>query len=166
MTKDAIYARLDALGVPYTRFEHEAAFTMEECYALPFAEPDVTICKNMLLCNTQRTQFYLYISPAGKRFRTSAVSKLIGASRLSFAPEEALMERLETASGSLSPFGLWCPQAEGIRFVADQGVRMTERIAFHPCDNTSTVVFRQDDFWERVASTFPGGVLWIDAPEA
>ena len=37
MTKEAIYARLDELGVPYTRYEHEAAHTMEACYALPFA---------------------------------------------------------------------------------------------------------------------------------
>ena len=165
MTKEAIYARLDALGVPYTRYEHEAAHTMEACYALPFAAPDVTICKNMLLCNTQKTQFYLYVSPAGKRFRTSAVSKLIGTSRLSFAPEESLMERLETASGSLSPFGLWCEGASGVRFVADKGVRQTDKIAFHPCDNTSTVVFSQEDFWGRVAATFPE-VLWIDAPDA
>ena len=165
MTKEAIYARLDELGVPYTRYEHEAAHTMEACYALPFAAPDVTICKNMLLCNTQKTQFYLYVSPAGKRFRTSAVSKLIGTSRLSFAPEESLMERLETASGSLSPFGLWCEGASGVRFVADKGVRQTDKIAFHPCDNTSTVVFSQEDFWGRVAATFPE-VLWIDAPDA
>ena len=165
MTKEAIYARLDELGVPYTRYEHEAAHTMEACYALPFAAPDVTICKNMLLCNTQKTQFYLYVSPAEKRFRTSAVSKLIGTSRLSFAPEESLMERLETASGSLSPFGLWCEGASGVRFVADKGVRQTDKIAFHPCDNTSTVVFSQEDFWGRVAATFPE-VLWIDAPDA
>ena len=83
--KAVILERLRALGVPFDLYEHAPAYTMEECLALPFAQEDVTICKNMLLCNARET--WLYLSLAGKRFRTSTVSRLIGTSRLQFAPE-------------------------------------------------------------------------------
>ena len=148
--KEDVLARLDRLGVPHETWHHEAAFTMEACYALPFASPEVMICKNILLCNRQQTAFYLYITPAFKRFRTADVSKLLGVSRLSFAPEEKLLPMLGVTSGSLSPFALWYDQDRLITFAADEAVRTTPRIAFHPCDNTATVVFTQEDFWDGV----------------
>ena len=56
------YDFLDALGVEYQRIDHEAAMTMEAC-----EEIDKTlgamICKNLLLCNRQETEFYLLLMP-------------------------------------------------------------------------------------------------------
>lgn len=148
-TKETILARLDALGVPYDRYDHPAA-TLEDCRRLPFAAPEVTVCKNILLCNRQQTAFYLYLTLPDKPFRTSAVSHALGSSRLSFAPGDCLESMLHLHSGSLSPLGLWFDEARAITLAADAEIRATARIAFHPCDNTCTVVFDQPDFWERV----------------
>ena len=52
------YDFLDALGISYTRIDHEAAMTMEACAAVDEAL-EATICKNLLLCNRQCTDFYL-----------------------------------------------------------------------------------------------------------
>lgn len=160
--KAIIIERLRAMDVPFELYEHAPAYTMEECLALPFAQADVTICKNMLLCNAKET--WLYLTLAGKRFRTATVSKLIGTSRLQFAQENLLMELLETESGSLAPFGLWFDSAHKVRFAVDEAVRRTRRIAFHPCDNTATVVFRQEDFWNRIVPEFGAEPLFLTVP--
>lgn len=72
--------------IPFELFEHEAAHTMADCLALSYAAPDVTFCKNILLCDRKQTAFYLYVTLPDKHFRTADVSKLLGVSRLSFAP--------------------------------------------------------------------------------
>lgn len=162
--KAAVLQRLDALAVPHQVYPHAAAFTMEDCLALPFAGPDVTICKNILLCNRQQTAFYLYVTLAGKPFRTADVSKLLGVSRLSFAPEGCLEEMLQLRSGSLNPMGLWFDEAHRIAFVVDTAICRTPRIAFHPCDNTATVVFAQEDFWNKVVPTLGTPPVFLDVP--
>ncbi len=162
--KAAVLAKLNELGVPHDVWEHQAAFTMEDCLALPFAAPDVTICKNILLCNRQQTDFYLYLTLAGKHFRTADVSKMLGVSRLSFAPEECLMDMLQLRSGSLNPMGLWYDAEHRITFVVDRAVQQTKRIAFHPCDNTATVVFDQDVFWQQVVPTLGKTPIFLDVP--
>ncbi len=162
--KAAVLERLNAMNVPHDVWEHEAAFTMEDCLALPFATPDVTICKNILLCNRQQTEFYLYLTLANKHFRTADVSKMLSTSRLSFAPEECLMEKLQLHSGSLNPMGLWYDADHRITFVVDRAVQQTPRIAFHPCDNTATVVFDQDVFWKQVVPTLGAVTIFLSVP--
>lgn len=148
--KAAIMARISALGIPHEYHEHAPAHTMADCMALPYAAPDVTFCKNLLLCNTAKTVFYLYVTLPDKPFRTGDVSKRLGSSRLSFAPAELLPEMLHLESGSLSPLGLWFDEEQRIRLAFDREVRRAGRIAFHPCDNTATVLFDQRVFFEQV----------------
>ena len=144
--KARVLNHLQALSIPCEVYEHPAVFTMEECLALPYAAPDVTFCKNILLCNRQQTAFYLYVTLPDKPFRTADTSKLLHSSRLSFAPSECLPTMLGLESGSLSPLGLWF----------DEG-----RIAFHPCDNTATVVFAQEVFWTQVVPTLGHEPIWL-----
>ena len=148
--KQEVLSRLSTLGVAFEHYEHAAAHTMADCLALPYAAPDVAFCKNILLCNRTKTDYYLYVTPPEKPFRTADVSKALGVSRLSFAPAEDLPRLLGLESGSLSPFALWFDPEKTIRLVIDEDVRAEGRIAFHPCDNTATVIFRQEDFWSQV----------------
>lgn len=163
--KDEIYARLDSMGIPFTRYDHTAAHTMEDCYALPFCTPEVIFCKNILLCNRQQTAFYLYVMPADKAFRTADISKRLNSSRLSFAPEECLMEMLGVQSGSLSPFAMWYDGEHRISLVFDGEVHRQEgKIAFHPCDNTSTMVFDAEVFWTQVIPGLKVPVTELEVP--
>lgn len=43
------------------------------------------ICKNLFLCNRQKTQFYLLMLEGEKVFKTKDLSKQLGVARLSFA---------------------------------------------------------------------------------
>ena len=78
------FALLDHLHIPYSRVEHEPAETMEACAAISDAL-GIRICKNLFLCNRQKTDFYLLTMPEDKPFHTKNLSAQIGSSRLSFA---------------------------------------------------------------------------------
>ena len=160
-TKEIIMSRIRELNIPHEYHEHAAAHTMEDCLALPYAAPDVTFCKNLLLCNTPKTAFFLYVTVPDKPFRTGDISKRLGSSRLSFAPSECLMDMLHLQSGSLSPLGLWFDGAQRIRLAFDKDVQREGRIAFHPCDNTATVLFDQQVFWEQVVPALEHEPLFI-----
>ena len=86
------FALLNQLHIPYSRVEHEPAETMEACAAISDAL-GIRICKNLFLCNRQKTDFYLLTMAEDKPFHTKDLSAQIGSSRLSFAPPE-LMEEL------------------------------------------------------------------------
>jgi len=149
-TRRQVLAFLDGHGIPYEMHEHERAHTIDDCLKMPFIKDNVTICKNILLCNRQQTQFYLMLLKPLTPFRTAVVSKALGVSRLSFAPENALEDRLHLTSGSVSPLGLLFDQKHEITLCYETGVRDTDQIAFHPCDNSATVIFSQQVFWEQV----------------
>ena len=159
--KDGVIARLGELEIPCAVHEHEAAHTMEDCLALPYAAPDVTFCKNILLCNRQLTDFYLLVMPPEKVFRTSEVSKKLGSSRLSFAPPELMREMLGVESGSLSPLAVWFDEEKQVKLVFDCEVRRAGKIAFHPCDNTATLVFEQEIFWNQAVPALGVEPIWI-----
>jgi Ala-tRNA(Pro) deacylase len=100
-----VYDLLDSLQIEYQRIDHEPAMTMEACAAIDEAL-DAVICKNLLLCNRQQTEFYLLMIPGGKQFKTSVLSKQIGSSRLSFASAEHMERLLDITPGSVSVLGL------------------------------------------------------------
>lgn len=149
-TRNEILAFLDSHGIVYELHEHQPAFTIDDCLRMPFNTPDVTICKNICLCNRQQTAFYLMLLKPLTPFKTAVVSKALGVSRLSFAPADALPKLLHLTSGSVSPLGLYYDQDHSITLCYEQAIRDTARIAFHPCDNSATVIFTQEEFWTKV----------------
>ena len=90
------YDFLDGLGIRYQRTDHERADNMEACNEID-AVLGVIICKNLFLCNRQKTRFYLLVMPGDKPFRTKELSGQMGISRLSFADEEAMEVLLKWA---------------------------------------------------------------------
>ena len=134
-----VYDFLDSLGVTYQRIDHEAAMTME-----------ATICKNLLLCNRQETQFYLLMLPGDKVFKTKELSAQIGSSRLSFAKAEYMEQYLDITPGSLSVLGLMNDKDRMVRLLIDEDVLTGEYIGCHPCINTSSLRLRTKDLVEKI----------------
>ena len=145
------YDLLDRLGVEYERIDHEALFTIDACAevdrALGF---EFGVCKNLLLCNKQRTDFYMYLLAGTKRFETKVFSRFLGVSRLSFAPGEMMEELVNITPGSLSVLGLMYDEARRVRLCVDEAVLQSEFFACHPCVNTSTLKFRTADLVGKV----------------
>lgn len=146
----SILSMLDSWCIPYELHRHPPAHTIDDCLAMDFITPDVVICKNLFLCNRQKTSFYLMLIHPKKAFHTAFVSKAIGVSRLSFAPDELLPQMLGLAPGAVSPLGLCFDKQHCIQLVCDDSLVTYPRIAFHPCVNTSTVIFNKELFWQSV----------------
>jgi len=164
-TRREVLKLLDENNIPYEFYEHERAHTIDDCLQMPFITEDVTICKNIMLCNRQKTQFYLMLLKPLTPFRTAVVSKALGVSRLSFAPQEALEERLHLTSGSVSPLGLMFDKNHEICLCYETGIRDTQRIAFHPCDNAATVIFTQEVFWSQVIPALGLSPVAVELPK-
>ena len=143
------YDFLGRLGVPFERVDHDAADTIEKCIEIEKVI-GVGICKNLFLCNRQKTDFYLLMMDGRKQFRTAEVSKKIGVSRLSFASAED-MERLHGVTpGSVSVLGLMNDSGRKVNLVIDKDVISKEYIRCHPCRNTSTLKIRTTDLLGKI----------------
>lgn len=158
-----VYDMLDRLGVPYERIDHEAAMTMEACAAIDQAL-EATICKNLLLCNRQCTEFYLLLLPGDKPFKTSVLSKQIGSSRLSFAGAEYMQQFLDITPGSLSVLGLMNDKAQRVKLLMDQDLLEGTYIGCHPCINTSSLRLRTQDLLERIIPAMGHPVTLVNLP--
>ena len=143
------YDLLDKLGVAYQRIDHEAAMTMEACAAID-EMLDATICKNLLLCNRQCTDFYLLMIPGSKTFKTSVLSKQIGSSRLSFADAQYMEQFLDITPGSVSVLGLMNDHDNRVQLLIDEDVLKGEFFGCHPCINTSSLRLRTADLMEKI----------------
>lgn len=138
------YDLLDGLGIDYQRIDHEETMTMEACAAVD-AALEATICKNLLLCNRQQTDFFLLMMPGDKPFKTSELSKKIGSSRLSFAPGELMEQLLDITPGSLSFLGLMNDRENRVQLLIDEEVLQGTHIGCHPCINTSSLRLKTAD---------------------
>ena len=143
------YDLLDSLGVDYQRIDHEAAMTMEACAEIDKAM-GTAMCKNLLLCNRQCTQFYLLLIPGDKPFKTSILSKQIGSARLSFAAGEYMEQFLDITPGSLSVLGLMNDKENRVTLLVDEEVLAGEYIGVHPCVNTSSLRLKTADLVEKL----------------
>ena len=138
------YDFLDQLGISYQRTDHERADHMEACNVID-AVLDVVICKNLFLCNRQKTAFYLLMMPGGKKFRTKELSAQIHSSRVSFADPEDMLKYLDIEPGAVSIMGLMNDRERKVRLLIDEDILSDEYIGCHPCVNTSSLKIKTDD---------------------
>ncbi len=142
------YELLEKLEIPYERVDHEAADTMEACEAIDEAL-QITICKNLFLCNRQKTDFYMLMMPGNKVFHTKELSSQIGSARLSFADPDKMEEYLDITPGSVSVLGLMNDVNHHVRLLIDQELISSETIGCHPCINTSSLKIATRDILEQ-----------------
>jgi len=139
-----VYDYLDKLGIAYKRTDHEHADTMEACNEID-AVLDVVICKNLFLCNRQKTEFYLLMMPGDKPFKTKEIPPQVGCARLSFASPEFMLKYLDIEPGAVSIMGLMNDKDHEVRLLIDEDVLKDEYIGCHPCVNTSSIKIRTKD---------------------
>lgn len=145
--EDRVYELLDRLSIRYSRVDHPATPSIESC-----ADIDkllgIRICKNLFLCNAQKTRFYLLMMPGDKPFRTKDLSRQIGSSRLSFAPPEYMEKYLGLFPGSVSVLGLMNDTKNQVSLLVDRDVFEQTVIGCHPCENTSSLAVSSRDLFE------------------
>lgn len=127
-----VYDLLDELGIEFERTDHEEANTMEACLEIDSILGTV-ICKNLFLCNRQKTDFYLLMMPGDKPFKTKDITKQIGCSRLSFAGAEDMEKYLNIKPGAVSIMGLMNDTEGKVQLLIDKPVIESETLGCHPC---------------------------------
>lgn len=140
------YDLLDSLGVEYWRVDHEEATNMEVCEEINRVL-EAQICKNLFLCNRQKTNFYLLMIPGDKVFKTKELSHQIGSARLSFAGAEDMEKYLDITPGSVSIMGLMNDMEGAVRLLVDEDILKEEYVGCHPCINTSSLKIKTEDMF-------------------
>ena len=157
-----VYDFLDNLGIAYQRVDHEPLMTMEAC-----VEADSVLggnlCKNLLLCNRQKTDYYLLMMPGDKKFKTKELSNQINSARLSFAEGEDMERLLDITPGSLSVMGLMNDKDKMVKLLIDEDTLAADFVGCHPCINTSSLKIKMRDLCEvflpAVGHEYTGVVL-------
>jgi Ala-tRNA(Pro) deacylase len=143
-----VYDMLDRLGIAYDRVDHEALATMEACIEVDKLLK-VNMCKNLFLCNAQKTKFYLLLMPGEKKFKTKDLSGQIGSARLSFASAEDMERLMDITPGSVSVMGLMNDRDNQVQLLIDEELLQDEYMACHPCINTSSIRLKTEELMKR-----------------
>ena len=144
----SVYELLEKLEIPYLRVDHEVTATVEACHNVDKIL-GIHICKNLFLCNAQKTDFYLLMMPGDKKFKTKELSAQINSARLSFAGPEYMEEFLKITPGSVSVMGLMNDRNKRVRLLIDRDVLQDEYVGCHPCVNTSSLKIRTQDILDK-----------------
>ena len=157
------YDFLDSVGVEYDRIDHEAAFTMEVCEEIDIVLGGKT-CKNLFLCNRQKTAYYLLLMPGDKPFKTKDLSQQIGSARLSFATAEDMEAILNLTPGSVTILGLMFDEEQKVKLLVDEEVLEDEYFGCHPCINTSSIRMKTTDVFEKILPALKRDFVKVSLP--
>ena len=160
----AAFDLLDSLGIGYERVTHGLADTMEKCDDVS-AVLGVDVCKNLFLCNRQKTSFYLLMMPGEKVFKTKDLSKQLGVARLSFASPEDMLRLLNITPGSVSVLGLMNDKENEVQLVIDKPVLEDEKFGCHPVINSSTLAIATKDLMEKILPAVHHEAILVELPE-
>ena len=157
------YDLLGRLGIAYFRVDHDHADTIEACEAVEQVLGE-KICKNLFLCNRQKTQFYLLMLEGEKVFKTRDLSKQLGVARLSFADPADMEKYLDITPGSVSVLGLMNDHEKKVQLLIDEDVLKDSYFGCHPCINTSSLKFTTKDFTDKIIPALEHEPIIVNLP--
>lgn len=143
-----VYERLSRLGIAFERVDNDSISTMEECDEVGKVL-GTEICKTILACTRNKSEYYLVIMPGDKRFESKIASKAIGSSRLSFASAEDMEELLGTTPGNASPMSVINDSDGRVKAVVDKELADAEFIACNVGVNTTHIRIKTSDLLEK-----------------
>ena len=136
-----VYKELDRLGIKYERVDNDTVETMEECVEIS-EKLGAEIRKTIVVCNRQKTDFYLVILPAGKRFDSKLFAAMMHTARVSFASPEDMQRVIGLTPGEASVMGILNDPEGKVKVVIDKAVADAEWFACNPGANTSHLRFK------------------------
>lgn len=157
----AVYDLLDDLDIPYWRLDHDATPSIEACRQVD-QRLGIKLCKNLFLCNTQKTRFYLLLMPGEKRFRTKELSKQINSSRLSFGESQDMERLLRVAPGSATVLSLMNDTDKAVQLIIDREILKEPYLGCHPCINTTSLKIKLDDILNKFLPYTGHRPLWVE----
>jgi Ala-tRNA(Pro) deacylase len=140
---DVIFKSFDDLNIPYTRYDHEAVFTVAESQKV-----DKNIAahhtRNMFLRTKKKQNFLLTLSH-DTPVDLKKLEILLGVKNFSFGSPDRLMEILGVYPGSVTPLSSINAMPKDITILLEQKMMDSQLIAVHPLVNTMTVTLTPSD---------------------
>ena len=178
---------LEKHGLGYELHTHPPLPTIE--LALEYwKEIDSVHCKNLFFRNHKGNRHYLVVFECHKELAIHSLEHMLKQGKLSFASPERMERCLGLLPGSVSPLGLMhdmnlvheqedgtlvpiegvamkelFPNGHRVKLFLDKDLQKAERISFHPCDNTASVVLTNADFM-KFLEIWGGDYEWYQVP--
>jgi Ala-tRNA(Pro) deacylase len=143
--REKVFQVLDSLGIRYEVHEHPPVPTVDE--AMPFwAKIEATHCKNLFFRNHKGNRHYLVILRHDRQLDIRDLEQRLRQGKISFASPKRMEKYLGLSGGSVSVFGLINDTNNHVHLFLDNALKSSERITFHPNENTATVVISFESF--------------------
>jgi Ala-tRNA(Pro) deacylase len=143
LTPDALFVRLDALGIAHRTYTHPPVFTVEEAKSLRGTLPGGH-CKSLFL-KDKKGGLWLVVALEECRVDLKALADALGAPRFSFGSAGLLFEVLGVTPGSVTPFAAINDGAGRVTVVLQQAMLACDPLNYHPLENTRTTAIAPDD---------------------
>jgi len=148
--REALFERLEALGIATETMAHAPVFTVEESKELRGNLPGGH-CKSLMF-KDKKGALWLVVCLEDTAVDIKALQKLIGAARLSFAKPDLLQAVLGVDPGSVTPFGLINDTENQINVVLDKTMLQSTVLNYHPLKNDATTQITPDDLQKFIAA--------------
>ena len=142
---DKLYQLLEYLNIPFEYIEHPEAPTIEIARQY-WKGYDAQHCKNLFFRNHKGNRHYLVILDCECDMDIYHIEKQLCQGKLSFASEQRMLQYLGVTPGSVTPFGLINDIEHHVYVFLDINLQYVQRLSFHPCINTASLIISKDDF--------------------
>lgn len=163
-------------GIGYELYTHPPLPTVKAALEY-WKDVDATHCKNLFFRNHKGNRHYLVVLECHKELDIHGLEHLLHQGKLSFASEERMLRCLGLRPGSVSPLGLindigiagtadpkeLFDNGHRVKLFLDSDLKKSEKLSFHPCENTSGAVISNADFM-KFLGIWDGETEWIDIP--
>jgi Ala-tRNA(Pro) deacylase len=147
-----LYQVLKELSIPFDYYGHPPVPTVEEARKY-WKDIEATHCKNLFFRNHKGDRHYLVIIEYSHDLRIRDLELRLKQGKLSFASDQRMAKYLGLTPGSVSPFGLINDHEKHVHLFLDENLKKSERISFHPCINTASIVVPYAGFEKFLAWT-------------
>ncbi|MBQ0123997.1 MAG: prolyl-tRNA synthetase associated domain-containing protein [Bacteroidales bacterium] len=176
---------LERNGIWYEIHFHPPLFTIEQALEY-WKDIDAVHCKNLFMRNHKGNRHYMVSFECHKDLDIHSLEHSLHQGKLSFASPERMDRCLGLRPGSVSPFGLindigltdnsgkakdgvkeseLFENGHRVKLYLDADLRNAERVSFHPCDNTASVVITHDGLM-KFLELWGGEVEWLEITPA
>ena len=138
-----LMARLAELGIQTVTHRHAPMFTVEESRSLRGDLPGGH-WKTLFLRNKNRDP-WLVVALEDRMIDLKALTKAIGAKRLSFGSPDLLWQVLGVSPGAVTPFALINDDQARVKLILDKGMLELDPLNYHPLHNEATTAIAPKD---------------------
>lgn len=140
-----LYDLFSKLSIKFEYYEHPPVNTIDDAIT-HWRDFNSGRCKNIFFRNHKGNRHYLVILEHLRKLDIHDLEKRLQQGKLTFASTERLKKYLGLEPGSVSPFGLINDREHHVHLFIDEVMNSFERMAFHPNDNTASLVISREDF--------------------